>query len=92
MDNLIEVVRSFRDQKRSCPNPNLEQLKKTYTELLQKEKTLEAFLDDNSIPIAMREVKIKEFKAITCQLNRLLIEISHTGYPLQCEEVRNGFV
>lgn len=53
---------------------------------------MEAFLDDNSIPMATREVKIEEFKAITCQLNRLLIEISHTGHPLQCEEVRNGFV
>lgn len=92
MDNLIEVVRAFRIQKPPCSDPHLEQLKKVYTELLQKEKTLEAYLDDNSIPMATREAKVNEFKTITAQLNRLLIEISHAGHLLQCEEVRNGFV
>lgn len=91
MENLIDAVKSFRERRQQPGKPSLESLKAAYTELLQREKTLEVYLDDNSILIEMREAKIGEFKEILRRLNQLLIDIVHAGHYLRREEVRNGF-
>ncbi len=69
----------------------LERLKANYNEFLKRQKVLESYLDDNSVPVELREAKIKEFKAILSQLNQLLIDIVHSGHFLKCEEVLEGF-
>ena len=94
MTTLLDYLYSKRQEAGKFPEsplPALSALKAAYTELLQKEKTLETYLDDNSVPVELREAKIEEFKAILSQLNQLLIDIVQSGHFLKREEVLEGF-
>ena len=91
MENLLEAVKALKGKRQENGQPSLESLKAAYTELLQKEKTLEVYLDDASIPVEMREAKTGEFKDILRRLNQLLMVIVHAGHSLKSDEVRHGF-
>ena len=91
MENLLEAVKALKDKRQENGQPSFESLKAAYTELLQKEKALGAYLDDASVPVEMREAKTDEFKDILRRLNQLLMDIVHAGHHLKSEEVRNGF-
>ena len=91
MENLLEAVKALKGKRQENGQPSLESLKAAYTELLQKEKAFEAYLDDPSVPVEMREAKTGEFKDILRRLNQLLMDIVHAGHHLKREEVRNGF-
>jgi hypothetical protein len=91
MENLLDAVRALKVRRRETGQPSLETLKATYNELLQRHKVLEAYLDDNSIPLETREGKLDDFQDILRRLNQLLSEIRRSGQPIETEEVLNGF-
>ena len=91
MENLLDAVRALKVRRQETGQPSLETLKAAYNELLQRHKTLEAYLDDNSIPLETREGKLDEFQDILRRLNQLLSEIRRMGQPIGTEEVLNGF-
>lgn len=91
MENLLQAVKVFKEKRQDTAKLSLASLKTAYTELLQRHKGLEAYLDDNSIPREAREAKIGEFKAIVSQLDRFLMDIARMGHQLQHEEIMNGF-
>ncbi len=88
MENLIEAAKKLKDRRQVA----IDKFKTRYNELLKQEKELEAYLDDNSIPIEERQAKMGEFKVTLKQLNELLIELIHAGHYLKREEVLNGFI
>lgn len=91
MENLLQAVKVFKEKRQDTAKPSLESLKAAYTELLQRHKALEAYLDDNSISREAREAKIGEFKAIVRRLDQFLVDIAKMGHQLQHEEIMNGF-
>jgi len=91
MENLLDAVRALKVRRQETSQPSLEALKVAYNELLQRHKTLQAYLDDNSIPLETREGKLDEFQDILRRLNQLLSEIRRMGQPIGSEEVLNGF-
>ncbi len=91
MENLLQAIKVFKEKRQETAKPSLESLKVAYTELIQRHKVLETYLDDNSIPREAREAKISEFKAIVSQLDRFLMDIAKMGHQLQHEEIMNGF-
>ena len=92
MENLVDAVKTLKIKREEKGLSSLESLKAAYAKLLQKEKALEGYLDDNSVPVAMRESKVGEFKDILSRMNQLLMEIARTGYRATSEEMQNGFV
>ena len=66
-------------------------LKAKYNNLLKRQRLLETFLDNAAVPIAKREAKLPEFRAVLAEMNRLLFQIVEAGYILRREEVLEGF-
>lgn len=91
MENLLDAVKALKEKRQESSQPSLDSLKAAYTELLQKEKTLETYLDDRSVPVEMREAKTSEFKEILRQLNQLLTEMQKMGFVPTSEQVLKGF-
>ena len=91
MENLLDAVRALKARRKETGQPPLEALKVAYNELLQRQKALEAHLNDNSIPLETREGKLDEFQNVLRRLNQLLSEIRRMGQPFGNEEVLNGF-
>ena len=91
MENLLAAVRALKVRRQETGQPPLEAHKVAYNGLLQRHKTLETYLDDNSIPLETREGKLDEFQDVLRRLNQLLSEIRRMGQPIEKEEVLNGF-
>lgn len=62
-------------------------LKRRYNEILGRVKELEQYIDNSGLPLAEREQKLSEWKALVEDLKALLGSIEHyTG-----EEMLEGF-
>lgn len=92
MENLLEAVQRFNEKtKRRGGDHSLDEMKISYSRCLERERNLEAYLDDLSQPREEREKRVSEFKEILCQLNKLIAQIRKAGYPMTTNEILDGF-
>lgn len=70
---------------------NLANYKSEYNAVLAELKPLEAFLDDNSIPLKEREKKQEGHKQLIAQALQLKRVIEGLGYRMNADETHNGF-
>ncbi len=91
MENLLDAVKTLKAKRQETSQPSLETLKAAYNDLIRRQKAMEAYLDDNSIPLETREGKLDEFKSVLRRLNQLLSEIRGMGCAITDKEILNGF-
>lgn len=87
----LHLVKSFFDATVVSREPSLEVCKTEYTTLLKQHKTLEAYLDDLSVPEEQRKEKIGEFQRLVASLNLLIEQIRGLGCPMSSAQILNGF-
>lgn len=66
-------------------------LKKRYNKLLAIENEAGDWLDNNDIPLHIRDEKIPAFRKIIDSLNLILRELKQKGVEATEDEILNGF-